>query len=70
MKTKHTDAEIARCAKAVAARYRSLAFELLGAATSLETVEAGGDALPVVSIESFGTAIKGGMILHYLADGQ
>lgn len=68
MKNKPADAEIARIARALALEYRALAIELIEAAETLDRARCAGDALPAVTVERFATALKGGMILHHLAD--
>lgn len=67
MKTKD-DAAIATAARALALEYRALASELIEAADALDRARTAADALPAVSVERFGAALKGGLILHYLAD--
>jgi hypothetical protein len=64
------DAAISRTAGSLAVMYWELAEELRQASTALATAVNPGDALPVVGMDRIAPAIKGGMLLRYLAEGR
>jgi hypothetical protein len=62
------DAAVVVQAQALATIYRSLSVELLNAADGLEQVTGADDRLPAISLLRMTEAMRGAMILHYLAD--
>jgi hypothetical protein len=62
------DAAVVVQAQALATIYRSLSAELLEAADGLSEVTGADDKLPAISLLRMTEAMRGAMILHYLAD--
>jgi len=62
------DVAIVVHAQALATIYRALIAELIDAAIQLEEVTGADDQLPAISLLRMTEAMRGAMILHYLAD--
>jgi hypothetical protein len=66
--TTSRDATVVVHAQALATLYRMLVANLIDAAIQLDKVTGVDDRLPAVSLLRMTEAMRGAMILHYLAD--